>query len=139
MTNADPDIQADTAATSPVAIRTEAGQFVKGTSGNPLGRPKKATLRNLQQDLEIAFRDHLSVDRVKRIVNRMADMAEQGDVKAAKLIFDKLIPNATNGESDEGDNVTRVEFKIVNATFAAQTKQEKQVEVIDVTPFHVTT
>lgn len=139
MTNTEPDIKADTLATSPVAVRTEAGQFAKGTSGNPLGRPKKATLRNLQQDLEIAFREHLSVDRVKRIVNRMADMAEQGDVKAAKLIFDKLIANASNGESDEGEKAPQVHFVITNATFAAQTKEKQQVEVIDVTPTHVTT
>lgn len=135
MTNADTDIKADTMS---APARTEAGQFPKGVSGNPLGRPKKTTLRNLQQDLEIAFREHLSVDRVKRIVNRMADMAEQGDVKAAKLIFDKLIPNAANGESDDGDNVTKVVFEIQNATFAAQTKEKVQVAVIDVTPTHVT-
>ena len=117
--------------------RAEDGRFPKGVSGNPLGRPKKATLRTLQQDLEIAFREHLSVDRVKRIVNRMADMAEQGDVKAAKLIFDKLIPNATNGESDEGDNVKKVVFEIQNATFAAQVQEKQQVAVIDVTPTHI--
>jgi hypothetical protein len=134
LTSTEPDIKADIA---PAAIRTESGQFPKGVSGNPLGRPKKATLRTLQQDLEIAFREHLSVDRVKRIVNRMADMAEQGDVKAAKLIFDKLIPNATNGESDEGDNVKKVVFEIQNATFAAQVQEKQQVAVIDVTPTHV--
>jgi hypothetical protein len=130
---------ADPAADVAAPARTEAGQFVKGVSGNPLGRPKKTTLRNLQQDMEIAFREHLSVDRVKRIVNRMADMAEQGDVKAAKLIFDKLIANASNGESDDGEKAPQVHFVITNATFAAQTKEKQQVAVIDVTPTHVTT
>jgi hypothetical protein len=131
--------ETNTVVAAPTAVRTEDGRFPKGVSGNPLGRPKKTTLRNLQQDLEIAFREHLGVDRVKRIVNRMADMAEQGDVKAAKLIFDKLIPNATNGESDDGEKAPQVHFVITNATFAAQDKKEKQVEVIDITPTHVTT
>lgn len=120
------------------AARTEAGQFVKGTSGNPLGRPKKTAIRELKQGLEIAFREHLGIARFKRIVNRIADMAEAGHVPAAKLIFDKLIANPKDGESDEGDSVQRVEFHITNATFAAQPKQEKQVEVIDITPTHVT-
>jgi hypothetical protein len=123
---------------APVAARADDGRFPKGTSGNPLGRPKKTTLKNLQQDLEIAFREHLGVDRFKRIVNRMADMAEQGDVKAAKLIFDKLVPNASNGESDDGEKAPQVHFVITNATFAAQAKEKEQVEVIDVTPTHVT-
>lgn len=119
------------------ATRTESGTFVKGVSGNPNGRPKKVTIRNLTQDLEIAIREHLTVERVKKIVNRMADMAEQGNVPAAKLILDKLIANAKDGESDEGDKTPTVHFVITNATFAAQAKEKQQVEVIDITPIHV--
>lgn len=119
--------------------RTESGTFAKGVSGNLNGRPsKKNTLVNLKQDLEIAIREHLTVDRVKKIVNRMADMAEQGNVAAAKLILDKIISNAKDGESDDADKAPSVVFRIENATFAAQTKKEQQVEVIDVTPIHVT-
>lgn len=122
-----------------VPTRTESGTFVKGVSGNPLGRPKKTTIRNLTQDLEIAIREHLTVERVKKIVNRMADMAEQGNVPAAKLILDKLIANAKDGESDEGDKTPTVHFIITNSTFAAVSaaRPHHGVEVIDITPTHV--
>lgn len=93
------------------------GQFAKGHSGNPSGRPKRVLI-DYQHSLEQIVREHITADKVKRILNKLVEQAENGDVKAAKLIIDKLIPNAVpdTGDTDTGRVVT---FHIVNATFAA--------------------
>jgi hypothetical protein len=116
--------------TDNVPVRTEDGQFVKGKSGNPAGRPRKAHLAAIKQDLEIAVREHLSVERVKRIVNRMAQMAEDGNVAAAKLLLDKVISNARDSE-DAQEGGQQVVFRIENVTVAAQREQQQSVQVID--------
>lgn len=120
--------------TGTAVARTEAGQFPKGVSGNPAGRPKgrKNDLIALKQDLEIAVRESLSIERIKRIVNRVAMMAEDGNLQAAKLILDKVISNASDSE-DVPDNGRTVVFRIENATFAATRAVESnnQSPIID--------
>lgn len=117
-----------------VVVRS-GGQFVKGQSGNPSGRPKRILI-DYQHSLEQIVREHITADKVKRILNKLVEQAENGDVKAAKLIIDKLIPNATPdaGDADSGRTVV---FRIENATFAAQhalTGPADQSAIIDVTP-----
>ncbi len=94
-----------------------AGRWVAGQSGNPKGRPK-GTLLSMQRDLEGAIRDHLTADKVRKIVDKIVDRACNGDVKAAKLILDKLVPNATDAP-DAGESGRTIVFRIENATFAA--------------------
>jgi hypothetical protein len=117
------------------------GRFVKGQSGNPAGRPPntKNKLSALRKELELAVIEHVGIPRLKRIINKIAEKAEAGDMRAAKLLLDKVVPNA--GPGDEADNNGRtVVFRIENATFAAQHKIEQQkpnsidVQVTDVTP-----
>lgn len=80
------------------------------------------------RDLEGAIRDHLTADKVKNIIQAIYESAvgrKIGDkyfppnVKAAKLLLDKLIPNATDA-ADVGETGRVVVFRIENATFAAQ-------------------
>lgn len=120
------------------SVRDESGRFLKGVSGNPLGRPRHRHIQELQQDLEIAVRENLSPERVARILNKMADMAEAGSVSAAKLLLDKTISNAAVGppEKNSGEGRTVV-FRIVNATFGAP--EVPKADVIDVTPTEVKT
>ena len=117
--------------TEEVAVRNPDGTFVAGKSGNPLGRPKgkKNQLTELKQDLEIAVRKSLSVDRIKRIVEKVAQMAEDGDVKAAKLILDKVISNATETDDTDVKGVQKIEIHIDNATFAAKREHIPQPAV----------
>ena len=127
-------------ATTPV-VRTEEGRFVKGRSGNPNGRPKgrKNHLVQLQQDLEIAVREHLDVTQITRIIKKICEKAEDGNVAAAKLILDKVIANAKDSEDVEGGGRVVV-FRIENATFAAQAEEHHNkskpidVEVIEISP-----
>lgn len=114
------------------------GRFVKGHSGNPTGRPKQILL-DYQRTLEQVVREHITVAKVKRILNKLVEQAENGDVKAAKLIMDKLIPNAAPdvGDQDAGRTVV---FRIENATFAATAQHSApalpaiEAEVVQLSP-----
>lgn len=112
------------------------GRWKPGQSGNPKGRPKQSLVA-LQRDLEGAIRDHLTADKVKTLIEAVYQAAVGGkhgdkyfppNVKAAKLLLDKLIPNATDTEPVDKDSGRTVVFRIENATFAAQPKQLEQHE-----------
>lgn len=118
------------------------GRFVKGQSGNPLGRPPntKNRLATLRKELELAVIEHVGIEKIKRIINKVVEKAEAGDMRAAKLILDKVISNAGPGD-ETADNGRTIIFKIENATFAAKAEQETlpkgeslDVQVTDVTP-----
>jgi Family of unknown function (DUF5681) len=98
--------------------RTPTGQFPVGVSGNPAGRPKgsKNRIVQLRQDLEVALREHVNVDAVKGIIDVMVAQALEGDVSAAKMILDKVLPNARDADEESGQAPT-IKVVIENATF----------------------
>jgi ribosomal protein S20 len=60
--------------------------FVKGQSGNPKGRkPKEISSQKL--------RNLISESDVSDILKTMVEQAKQGDIQAAKLILDKVLPS----------------------------------------------
>jgi hypothetical protein len=69
-------------AKAPAEGRAEGGRFAKGNRGGP-GNPfarKVAKLRSV-------LLDAVDPDRLKRIVLKLIDMAEAGDIAAMKLLF----------------------------------------------------
>jgi len=103
--------------------RTAKGQFVKGTSGNPAGVPLDGELRlrsqivTLRENMELAIRQGpLSVNRVCKVINKMLDLAEKGDTKAAKLIL-ALAVGAGSDDKGAPKTPARVSIVIENATF----------------------
>ena len=58
------------------------GRFSPGTSGNPQGRPKSETA---------ALRESLA-DGAADVVKAILDAAKAGDMQAAKMILDRLLP-----------------------------------------------
>lgn len=104
--------------------RTDKGQFPKGVSGNPSGRPagRKSQITALKQEMELAIRSHVRPDKLKKIVEKMANKAANGNVAAAKLILDHFLSKVTDTE-DAGDKTGGITIRIENATFAAQAKQ----------------
>lgn len=113
-----------------VVARTDKGQWVEGQSGNPKGRPpgRRAQIDILKQNLEIAVRGKLRAERVAKIVEKMCDLAENGDVKAAKLILSMSVSTAA-APGDAGDNQGGITIRIENATFAAKAaNNEKPIE-----------
>lgn len=118
-------------------VRSEAGTFLPGTSGNLKGRPKgkKNEITELKQDLEIAIRKNLSNTDISAIVQSMLMKALEGNVGAAKLILDKVLSNAREAE-DVQDTSGGLKIIIENATLDFL---KDQPNVIDVTPTEVCT
>lgn len=118
--------------------RGDDGQFLPGVSGNPNGRPrgKKNEITELKQDLEIAIRKSVPARRIKAIVLKMCEMAEEGSVGAAKLILDKTLSNAKEAD-DVQDNSGGFTFVVKNVTVQAAVETAQKGETIDVTPEEV--
>lgn len=103
------------------ATRADDGTFLPGKSGNPRGRPKgrKNALTVLKQDLEIAVRDNVSPAEVGAVVRKMTELALEGNVGAGKVILDKFVSNAKEGE-DEKDSGGALKIIIENAQLEVQ-------------------
>jgi hypothetical protein len=56
----------------------------KGVSGNPAGRPKGVA------SISAAFNRILTREQAERIAQRIVDMAEAGDLKAADMVLDRM-------------------------------------------------
>lgn len=112
------------------------GRFLPGVSGNPAGRP--AGSKNIQRQLEDAVRSYIAhptrVERIKKVLDRLLQKAEDGNVAAAKLLLDKIIQNAKEDTDPGAGGGTTYVFRIENATFAGQKPQTAAIEVVDVTP-----
>lgn len=110
--------------------RNKAGQFVKGRSGNPKGRPvgSKNRIVEMKRSLEVAIREHLDPKQVNAIVQSMVAEALNGNVSAGKLILDKVMSNASMSE-DGGEEQPEIVIKIENLT--PQHLQDVEGEIID--------
>ena len=67
-------------------IRDKKGQFVKGSSGNPGGRPTK-TLTALLKD---RINEGESYNKADLIINKAIELAIEGDIQAIKWIFERV-------------------------------------------------
>lgn len=118
--------------TTEVVTRNPDGTFPKGVSGNPAGRAlgTKTQLVQIKQQLEAAVRARISPTKIGQIVDKMIDLALEGNVKAAKLILDKTIsPAAVTEEEESGD--TKYVFVIKNATFKKEAQALPVAESVD--------
>lgn len=84
-----------TTTTRPAAGRDRGGRFAKGNPGGP-GRPPRAPEANYL----IALTDVVPLDRWRRIVERIADRAEDGDLRAAQWLG-RLVLGADPGRLSE--------------------------------------
>jgi hypothetical protein len=80
-------------------VQAKNGQFVKGQSGNPEGRPKGSKNRITVQKLMIeeAFRDGSEGD-IAEVLKKVVAQALEGDKASQKLIWDANISKQTLAE-----------------------------------------
>ena len=76
------------------------GRFVKGQSGNPLGRPR---LDEEQKYLR-TLRKALPQKDIQAIVEALAGRAKRGDVRAAQLLLEYAIGKPTAYVSSDAVN-----------------------------------
>lgn len=69
-----------------VAERASRGHWARGVSGNPAGRPRGSGNRAHVQLRAILLED------AERIVQRVSELALEGDMTAAKMILDRILP-----------------------------------------------
>ncbi len=77
------------------------GTLLPGSVNNPLGKPKATVINELKSDMEIALRKGVKPERVQAIIEAMLTAAEGGDIRAAKLIMDKFMSNASQAEPEQ--------------------------------------
>ena len=70
------------------AGRNQAGQFVKGASGNPRGKSKGTLHKATRAALA------LMEGQLEEVTQVLIDKAMSGDMVAVKLVLDKLVPQA---------------------------------------------
>jgi hypothetical protein len=92
------------------------GTFKKGQSGNPAGRPKGS--KNRATLLAIASME----GELDAIVRQVIEAAKSGDMVAAKLVVDKLVPasrsrpiNITLPKVDSIDSAHQAQAEVVDA------------------------
>lgn len=105
-----------------VVIRSTLGQFVRGVSGNPAGRPKGSRNRAnlIRSFLEESLLRDLS-DEIGPVLDQALSLAKSGDPKMIKLLLGDLLRGTKPSEADsEGQNTgpTRIQVTINNYTGA---------------------
>lgn len=68
--------------------RDEKGRFIKGKSGNPNGRPPKAT----EQEYLDAIFEVVPLLRFKKMIEKQAARAEKGDIRSFEVIAKYVAP-----------------------------------------------
>jgi hypothetical protein len=61
-------------------------RYAKGQSGNPAGKPKGARNRST------LMAERLFADEIESICKKVIEKAKAGDIQAAKIILDRLLP-----------------------------------------------
>lgn len=110
--------------------RNKSGQFPKGVSGNPAGRPKGAKNKTtiLKEYVESQLTEQLSMD-AQELLGTAIKLAKAGDTTMLKVLLDRLLParKAEDGRGSKGKSQI-----VVN--ISQYTKDEKLVlegETID--------
>jgi hypothetical protein len=111
-----------------VAKRDEKGRFLKGKSGNPVGRPvgSKNRVNLLKITLEEGFREQ-NFEKIARILGSVVEDALDGDKMARKLIWDACVSKANLSEDKNSkDEAPQILIKHMEI--------QKQGDIIDVEP-----
>lgn len=104
---------------------THAGQFPKGVSGNPAGRPKgsKNKITLLKQSMELQLREDAAPD-MGLVLEKAIELALDGDRQMIKLLLDK---HMSSGPTDDAKGSEKVAIQINSSPGASK----PEITVID--------
>lgn len=88
--------------------RNTLGQFVKGVTGNKLGRPLGSKNRTtiMKQAMEEAITREISTDVIE-ILEKAVELAKQGDVSMIKFVLGDLLNEVRKNVVEEVDKADR--------------------------------
>jgi hypothetical protein len=97
---------------------THAGQFPRGVSGNPAGRPKgsKNKITLLKQSMELQLREEASPD-MGAVLQKAVELALEGDRQMIKLLLDK---HMSSGPTDDAKGSEKVAIQINSSPVASK-------------------
>lgn len=89
--------------------RNKSGQFIKGVSGNPKGRPRgsKNRITLLKLEGEEAFRSR-NADKLQTVLDQILEAALEGDRSARKMVWDALMSKAQVAEDKTAGNKQQI-------------------------------
>ncbi len=95
---------------SEVVAREDDGQFKKGVSGNPLGRPKgsKNKITLLKQSMELQLREEAAPD-MSAVLAKAVELALEGDKTMIKLLLEQHL---SKGVSEDAAVKEKLEINI---------------------------
>lgn len=112
-------------------VRRADGTFVKGQSGNPLGRPKgsKNKITEIKLLTEQAVRAGRLEDMIE-VCQMIVAQALDGDSRSQKMVWDAMISKASSTEDKAAGTKQQIEIGVMNV----DRPQAKPIEgdVIDV-------
>ena len=87
-------------------VRTADGKFKKGSSGNPVGRPKgsKNKITLLKQSLELQLRDQ-AADYMPDILSKAIELGMEGDKTMLKLLLELHMSKGVNDDTKASEKV----------------------------------
>lgn len=92
-------------------MRDDKGRFIKGTTGNPAGRPKKAT----EAEYHDVLLDVVPLERWRKILEALVKRAERGDIQAFTALANRILPIVTKSEHS-GIDGNEIIFRVINET-----------------------
>ena len=97
---------------NPENVIGKGNRFKKGQSGNPNGRPKGAKHVKDALNEVLSVSDSNGVQVVERLCSKLVKIAMEGNIEAAKLIFDrtfgKVVTTIAETNSEGKDKDTQV-------------------------------
>jgi ribosomal protein L17 len=81
-------------------------------------------ITTLNEQLEYAVRREIKADRIAKIIERLVVAAENGSIQAARIVLDKILPNARVGDG-ESNTTPMIHVIIQNATHGADKTAER--------------
>jgi hypothetical protein len=77
------------------AVRRAEGRWLRGSSGNPKGRPTG------RQNKSTVYLQQLLAGKTEQVIQAVIDAAISGDMRAAKLVLERVLPLGTGRPLDE--------------------------------------